>query len=64
VKEQSIVHLCYGVDVFVYGVGKMVHSIVIGNLRETKIASTGLKMISVVEQSFKTQPLCEFHFSV
>jgi hypothetical protein len=52
--QQGIVDLCYGVDVFVYGVGKMVHSVVIGNLRETKIATIGLKMISVVGQSFKT----------
>jgi hypothetical protein len=36
--EQGIVDLRYGVDVFVYGVGEMVHGVVVGNLRETKEA--------------------------
>jgi hypothetical protein len=34
VVKQGVVHLRYGVDVFVYGVGKVVHGIVIGHLRK------------------------------
>jgi hypothetical protein len=49
--EQIMVHLGYGVDVFVHGVSKMVHCIVIGHLRK-KIGTTCMKMISAAEQSF------------
>jgi hypothetical protein len=63
VMEQIMVHLCYGVDVFVYGVSKMVHCIVIGHLRK-KTGITGMKMISGAEQSFKIRTLCELHTSL
>jgi hypothetical protein len=50
--EEVVVHLCYGVDMFVYDVGKMVHCIVICHLRKKKIGIPGIKTIRAAEQSF------------